>query len=103
MINRHAATATAVALLLSGSAFAQTAATSHNPAIKDGTPHQTASAAKGRNSFTQEQAKGRLAKAGYTNVSKLTKDKDGVWQGTASKDGAQANVGVDYKGDVVVH
>lgn len=103
MRTRYTATATAVALLLAGSAFAQTAATSHNPAIKDGAPHPTASAAKGHNSFTQDQAKGRLAKAGYTGVSKLTKDKDGVWQGTAMKDGAKANVGVDYKGDVVVH
>ena len=93
----------ATAMLLSGTAYAQTAAGSHNPALKDGSPHPTSAAAAGRNSFTQDQAKGRLAKAGYTGVGKLVKDKQGVWRGTAMKDGAKANVGVDYKGDVVVH
>jgi hypothetical protein len=91
----------ATVALLTSSAFAQQAATSHNPALKDGSPRPTSTAAAGRNSFTQDQAKGRLEKAGYTGVGKLTKDKNGVWRGAAMKDGAKANVGVDYKGDVV--
>jgi len=29
------------------------------------------------------------------------KDKDGIWRGTATKDGTQAQVGLDYQGNVV--
>ncbi|USI73429.1 hypothetical protein [Sphingomonas morindae] len=93
--------AAVAAAFLAGSGFAQPAATSHNPAIKNGAPTHTSGAAAGRNSFTQDQAKGRLEKAGYTGVGKLAKDKNGVWRGTAMKDGAKVSVGVDYKGDVV--
>ena len=57
---------------------------------------------KGANSFTENQAKDRIIAAGYSNVSGLTKDADGVWRGTAS-DGAKAiNVAVDFKGNVVI-
>ena len=37
---------------------------------------------------------------GYTAVSALKKDKDGVWRGTAMKDSKSVAVGVDYKGDI---
>lgn len=55
----------------------------------------------GANSFTEEQARDRIAKAGYASVSALKKDDQGVWRGTASKDGHQVNVAVDYRGNVV--
>ena len=84
-------------------AYAQADTGSHNPAIKSSKPHVTATAAQGRNSFTEAQAQGRIAKAGYTDVSKLAKDKNGVWQGTAMKGGAKVNVALDYKGNVTVH
>jgi hypothetical protein len=92
----------AAATLATG-ASAQADTSSHNPAVKSSTPHTAAAAAKGRNSFTESQAQGRIAKAGYTNVSKLAKNKNGVWQGTAMKDGAKVNVGLDYKGNVTVN
>ena len=60
-------------------------------------------AAKGRNSFTEAQARGRIAKDGYSNVSKLAKNDNGVWQGTAMKAGAKVNVALDYKGNVTTH
>ena len=88
--------AAAAALLVTSGANAG----SHNPAVKDPTVATTQAAAKGRNSFTESQAKGRIAKAGYANVSKLTKNANGVWQGIAMKDGAKVNVALDYKGDV---
>ena len=91
--------AAAAALLVTTGANAQ----SHNPAVKDPTVLTTQTAAKGRNSFTESQAKGRIAKAGYANVSKLTKNESGLWQGTAMKDGAKVNVALDYKGNVTVH
>lgn len=76
---------------------------SHNPAVKDATVATTQLAAKGRNSFTESQAQGRISKGGYTNVSKLMKNENGVWQGTAMKDGAKVNVALDYKGNVTTH
>ena len=96
------AIATTVAACLATSAFAQADTGSHNPAIKNSAAHTTKDAAKGRNSFTESQAQGRIEKAGYTDVSKLVKNENGVWQGAAMKDGAKVNVGLDYKGNVTV-
>jgi hypothetical protein len=94
--------ATIAAACVATGAFAQADTGSHNPAIKNSTAHTTQDAAKGRNSFTESQAQGRIGKAGYTNVSKLMKNENGVWQGTAMKGGAKVNVGLDYKGNVTV-
>ena len=91
--------AAAAAMLVTTGAIAG----SHNPAIKDPTVATTQLVAKGRNSFTESQAQGRIAKAGYANVSKLMKNENGVWQGTAMKDGAKVNVALDYKGNVTTH
>ena len=57
----------------------------------------------GANSFTENQAKDRAMAAGFTSVSALTKDENGIWRGTASKDGNTVNVAVDYKGNVVAN
>jgi hypothetical protein len=56
--------------------------------------------APGANSFTEGQAKSRLEKEGYTAVSGLTKDADGIWRGTAMKNAKSVSVGVDYKGNI---
>jgi len=93
----------AMATTLATGAFAQADTGSHNPAVKDATAHTTAVAAKGRNSFTEAQARGRIEKAGYANVGKLAKNENGVWQGMATKDGGKVNVALDYKGNVTVH
>ena len=61
---------------------------------------QTASPQLGANSFTEGEAKSRLEKAGYSDVSGLTKDAQGVWRGTASKNGKSLKVGLDYKGNI---
>ena len=95
--------ATLTAALLATGAQAQTHGDSHNPAVKDRTPHTAAVAAKGRNSFTESQARGRIAKAGYANVSKLAKNRNGVWQGIASRRGKRVAVALDYKGNVTVY
>ena len=42
----------------------------------------------GRNSFTEGQAKSKIEDAGYSNVSDLKKDDNGVWRGKASKGGS---------------
>ncbi|HZX83204.1 MAG TPA: hypothetical protein VFF19_06540 [Reyranella sp.] len=56
---------------------------------------------KGANSFTEGQAKDRVVAAGFTGVSSLAKDGDGVWRGSAIKDGKSVKVAVDFKGNVV--
>ncbi len=90
------------AMLLASSAVAQTATHTgaHNPAIKTNAITRVAAPASGANSFSRDQARGRLTKAGYRSVSALTKDKDGVWRGTATRGGKTVHVGLDYKGNV---
>ena len=87
-------------------ALAQTAAPPANP--KPATPAVTTSKtpppaepAAGKNSFTMAQAKSRIEAAGYSSVTGLAQDKDGVWRGKASKGGAATNVSVDYQGNVI--
>ncbi len=48
--------------------------------------------------FTEQQARAHLYHLGYTGISGLTKDENGVWHGSASKDGKTLTVAVDVKG-----
>ncbi len=57
--------------------------------------------AHGANSFTMGEAQRRIAGKGYENVSALTKDDQGVWRGTATKDGKSVPVALDYQGNVI--
>ena len=54
----------------------------------------------GSNSFTEAQARSWIEKAGYTDVGGLMKSEDGVWRGSAKKNGTSVTVSVDYKGNV---
>jgi hypothetical protein len=56
---------------------------------------------KGANSFTESQAKDRAMAAGFTSLSSLVKDGDGVWRGSAMKDSKAVKIAIDYKGNVV--
>jgi putative membrane protein len=58
---------------------------------------------KGANSFTERQARSRLEHNGYSQVSRLTKGKDGIWRGTATKNGSAVHVAVDFKGDIAMN
>lgn len=60
----------------------------------------TGGPAAGANSFTEAQARGRLEQNGYTGVSALKQNNDGIWQGTAMRDGKSVAVSLDYKGDI---
>ncbi|TPG43624.1 hypothetical protein EAH79_01550 [Sphingomonas koreensis] len=91
--------AVVASLVLAGAAQAQTSVksthvvkTSHT--VNDGGPQH------GANSFTEEQARGHIMHAGFTNVAALTKDGGGVWRGTARKGGRTVNVALDFKGNV---
>jgi hypothetical protein len=56
--------------------------------------------APGANSFTEGQARSRIEAAGYTDVSGLEKDDQGIWRGRASRGGQQLGVSLDYQGNV---
>lgn len=94
----------AAALLLSiGPAMAQNPPAQSGPnnsAINRSGDNSSAAPVSGRNSFTEGQAKSRIEEAGYSNVSDLQKDKDGVWRGKAMKGGATTEVSLDFQGNV---
>ncbi len=71
-----------------------------NPAVSRPGP-SAPMAAPGANSFTEAQAKSRLENQGFTGVTPLVKDADGVWRGMATKSGRSLNVAVDYQGNIV--
>jgi hypothetical protein len=50
--------------------------------------------------FTEDQAKSQIEAKGYSSISGLRKDAEGVWRGKAEKDGLPVNVTLDGNGDV---
>jgi hypothetical protein len=54
----------------------------------------------GANSFTEAQAREQLVEKGYTEVSALVKDENGIWRGKATMGGKVVDVQVDFKGNV---
>lgn len=101
------ALATALALFATG-AVAQ----NQNPPAKDGPQNsainssdssnrQVTAPVAGRNSFTEGEARSRIEKMGFSEVSDLQKDDQGVWRGRAKKDGKTVDISVDYQGNVV--
>ena len=90
-------------------AISASAATAQTPAAKSGPNNNAVNSAgqnnsnapvAGRNSFTESQAKTRIENAGYTKVTDLKKDENGVWRGKGTKAGATSNVSVDFEGNV---
>jgi putative membrane protein len=88
MIRTIAIAAALATSLVALPALAETAATT-----------QTTAALKG-NLFTEQQAREHLSHLGYSGISHLTKDENGVWHGSATKDGNTRTVAVDVKGSV---
>jgi hypothetical protein len=74
-----------------------------NQAINTEPGPSTAAPAKGANSFTEAQARSRIEEEGYTNVTALKLDQDGIWRGTAMHRGQSLAVALDFKGDVFPH
>ena len=72
-------------------------------AIAQTTPKATDQAAPmaGANSFTENQAKDRIEKAGFTEVTGLRKDDQGIWRANAKQGDKQVNVSLDFRGNVV--
>jgi hypothetical protein len=94
--------AAATLTLLTGFSFAQTAPqTSTTPSVSSPTATNPKAPVPGANSFTEGQAKSRIESNGFSNVSALQKDAEGVWRGKAMKNGASVSVGLDFQGNVV--
>jgi periplasmic protein CpxP/Spy len=100
----------AVLSALTTATMAQTSATqppnnsgSSNPAVTHkpaDSPQTTGAVEPGANSFTEAQARSRLEAQGFSNVTELRKDDQGIWRGKAQRDGKSVSVGIDYKGTV---
>jgi hypothetical protein len=90
---------------LVSAAFAQTSPAASPPATNP--PMATAPSTdpnaplRGANSFTETQAKQRIEKAGFTQVSNLKKDDQGIWRATAKQGDKQTKVALDFRGNVV--
>ncbi|MET3844027.1 PepSY domain-containing protein [Bradyrhizobium sp. OAE829] len=72
----------------------------NNNAVNSSGQNNSNAPVAGRNSFTEGQAKSKIEEAGYSNVSDLTKDDNGVWRAKASKGGAPTDVSLDFQGNV---
>jgi hypothetical protein len=93
--------AAALISALSTHAFAQATTTEGDtPAVSTTDAKNSTVLVEGENSFTEDQAKSRIADAGYTDVSALKLDDKGIWRATASKGGKSMSVGLDYQGNV---
>jgi hypothetical protein len=55
---------------------------------------------KGANSFTEGEARSRIEDKGFSTVSGLKKDDDGIWRGRAAMGGQQVDVALDYQGNI---
>ena len=96
-------------LLICASLIAASAASAQNQPAQSGPGNNAVNSSgqnnsnapvAGRNSFTEGQAKTKIEEAGYTKVSDLKKDDNGVWRGKASKGGSSVSVSVDFEGNV---
>lgn len=83
---------------------ARTGANSSTPAVQtDNTRQNTAAPVPGANSFTEGQARSRIEGAGFSAVTGLHKDDQGIWRGRATRGGQQVDVSLDYQGNVTGH
>lgn len=76
--------------------------TASPPSVTTSNANQKTAAApvKGANSFTMNEAQRRIEAGGFSQVSDLKKDSDGIWRGTGMRDGASVPVYCDYQGNV---
>ena len=75
----------------------------NNPAVNTTQGNTANQPVAGANSFTEGQAKSRIEENGFTSVSELKKDDNGVWRGKAMKGGQSVDVSLDFQGNVFAH
>lgn len=93
------ATATALGVAMAAPALARVGA-KNNAAIKSAHTVNDGGARTGANSFTERQARAHIGHAGFSDVSTLAKNGDGIWRGSARRAGATVRVALDFKGNV---
>ncbi|MET4477989.1 hypothetical protein [Bradyrhizobium sp. F1.13.3] len=71
----------------------------NNNAVNSSGQNNSNAPVAGRNSFTEGQAKSRIESAGYSNVTDLKKDDNGLWRGKAKKGGSFTSVSLDFQGN----
>ncbi|NKM42962.1 PepSY domain-containing protein [Rhizobium laguerreae] len=86
-------------------AFAQTTPApskdGNTPAVATPDTKNPTAPVEGANSFTEAQAKDRIAEAGYTDVKDLKLDDKGIWRASGMKDGKAVSIAFDYQGNIV--
>lgn len=95
-------TVAAAFLFAPGAAFAQAtppAADPQTPAIATPSDQNPDAPVAGENSFTENQARERIQDAGFSDAG-LVLDDNGIWRGTATRDGASVEVQLDYQGNI---
>ena len=95
------ALASVASFALITAAAAQTPPASSPPPMATAPSTDANAPLAGANSFTEAQAKERMEKAGFTQVSNLKKDDQGIWRATGMHGGKQTNVALDFRGNVV--
>jgi|SRR5690242_6170881 hypothetical protein len=73
----------------------------NNPAVNTTGRNNADQPVSGANSFTEGQARSRIEANGFSEVSGLSKDGNGVWRGKAKKDGKNVEVSLDFQGNVI--
>ena len=90
----------AAALTFASGAIAQSQAAKSASAIETAHTFNDGTTEAGHNSLTEKQAREHITKFGYATVSPLKKGDDGIWRGTALKDGRAVKVALDFKGNI---
>jgi len=93
----EAVAATEAAAPAAGGAISPPAA---NGAVNADANINATDVAAASSSFTEEQARGHIEHAGFSDVSDLAKRADGLWAGKAMHNGKSVDVAVDFKGAV---
>ncbi len=93
-----------ILLLATSGALAQNPPAHYGPnnkAVNSKSENNPGAPVSGANSVTEGQAKSRIESNGFSNVTGLKKDDNGVWRGKAMKDGKSVDVSLDFQGNVV--
>jgi len=71
-----------------------------NPAIQTTEGNTAAAPVVGENSFTMGEAETHIEGRGFTDVSDLVLDDQGIWRGMANHNGTAVRVALDFQGNV---
>jgi hypothetical protein len=72
-----------------------------NSAVNTASQNNPGAPVPGANSFTEGQARSRIQDHGFSQVTDLKLDNQGIWRGKAMRDGKSVDVAMDYQGNVV--